>query len=163
MNSNDLKFPYEMYTSAADGIIAKPGFHDKKMEIVEVRRGKVRLQIGAEYVEAEAGVFVYIPENTVFAAESVDGEAAIRGLIFDSDIIEANMESYESELLYMFYVQSRNKISIFREGHPVYDCIKSSMQDSYDEGGYEARSSRYMAGTAELIIQEGKALLDTLR
>ena len=36
------------------------------------------------------------------------------------------------------------------------------MQDSYDEGGYEARSSRYKAGTAELIIQEGKALLDTL-
>ena len=36
------------------------------------------------------------------------------------------------------------------------------MQDSYDEGGYEARSSRYKAGTAELIIAEGKALLDTL-
>ena len=37
------------------------------------------------------------------------------------------------------------------------------MQDSYDEGGYEARSSRYKAGTAELIISEGKALLDGLR
>ena len=37
------------------------------------------------------------------------------------------------------------------------------MQDSYDEGGYEARSSCYKAGTAELIIKEGKALLDTLR
>ena len=36
------------------------------------------------------------------------------------------------------------------------------MQDSYDEGGYEARSSRYKADTAELIIEEGKALLDTL-
>jgi len=36
------------------------------------------------------------------------------------------------------------------------------MQDSYDEGGYEARSSRYKAGTAELIIKEGKALLDNL-
>ena len=37
------------------------------------------------------------------------------------------------------------------------------MQDSYDEGGYEARSSHYKAGTAELIIKEGKALLDSLR
>ena len=36
------------------------------------------------------------------------------------------------------------------------------MQDSYDEGGYEARSSRFKAGVAELIIEEGKALLDTL-
>ena len=37
------------------------------------------------------------------------------------------------------------------------------MQDSYDEGGYEARSSRYKAGTAELIIEESKKLLATLR
>ena len=37
------------------------------------------------------------------------------------------------------------------------------MQDSYDEGGYEARSSRFKAGTAEIIIKEGVALLDTLR
>ena len=37
------------------------------------------------------------------------------------------------------------------------------MQDSYDEGGYEAKSSRYKAGTAELIIKEATALLDTLR
>ena len=37
------------------------------------------------------------------------------------------------------------------------------MQEAYDEGGYEARASRYKAGTAELMIEEGKALLDTLR
>ena len=37
------------------------------------------------------------------------------------------------------------------------------MQDAYDEGGYEARSSRYKAGAAELMIEEGKALLDSLR
>ena len=37
------------------------------------------------------------------------------------------------------------------------------MQDAYDEGGYEARSSRFRAGTAEKIIEEGVALLDSLR
>ncbi|MBQ9097404.1 MAG: hypothetical protein IJY55_03325 [Clostridia bacterium] len=37
------------------------------------------------------------------------------------------------------------------------------MQDSYDEGGYEARSSRFKAGVAEFIIKEGKALLESLR
>lgn len=37
------------------------------------------------------------------------------------------------------------------------------MQDSYDEGGYEARSSRYKAGVAEFIIKEGKELLGSLR
>lgn len=32
------------------------------------------------------------------------------------------------------------------------------MQDSYEEGGYEARSSIFKAGVAELLIKEGKAL-----
>jgi len=37
------------------------------------------------------------------------------------------------------------------------------MQDAYDEGGYEARSSRFKAGVAELMIQEGKQLLTDLK
>ena len=37
------------------------------------------------------------------------------------------------------------------------------MIDAYDEGGYEARASRYKAGTAEIIIAESTALLDSLR
>lgn len=37
------------------------------------------------------------------------------------------------------------------------------MQDSYDQGGYEARSSRFKAGVAEFIIEEGKKLLTSLK
>jgi hypothetical protein len=37
------------------------------------------------------------------------------------------------------------------------------MKDSYDEGGYEARSSNYKAGAAETIIAAGQKLLDGLR
>ena len=37
------------------------------------------------------------------------------------------------------------------------------MQSAYDEGGYEARSSRFKAGTAERLIEEGTALLKDLR
>ncbi|MBE7024936.1 MAG: hypothetical protein E7408_02640 [Ruminococcaceae bacterium] len=36
------------------------------------------------------------------------------------------------------------------------------MQDSYDEGGYEAGTSRFKAGTAEQLILEGRALLTEL-
>ena len=36
------------------------------------------------------------------------------------------------------------------------------MKDAYDEGGYEARSSWFKAGVAELIIAEGKKLLADL-
>lgn len=37
------------------------------------------------------------------------------------------------------------------------------MQDSYDEGGYEARSSSFKAGVAEFIIEEGKKLLGEIK
>ena len=37
------------------------------------------------------------------------------------------------------------------------------MNDSYDEGGYEARSSSFKKGVAELIIEEGVKLMDELR
>ena len=37
------------------------------------------------------------------------------------------------------------------------------MIDSYDEGGYEARGSNFKAGVAERIIEEGKAMLASLR
>ena len=36
------------------------------------------------------------------------------------------------------------------------------MQEAYDEGGYEARSSNFKAGIAELIIDEGKKILAEL-
>jgi hypothetical protein len=37
------------------------------------------------------------------------------------------------------------------------------MQEAYDEGGCESRSSSFRAGVAELIIQEGRELLASLR
>ena len=37
------------------------------------------------------------------------------------------------------------------------------MQEAYDEGGYEARNSRFKAGVAEHIIAEGTKLLEELR
>ena len=37
------------------------------------------------------------------------------------------------------------------------------MQDAYDEGGYEARSSAFAPGVAELMIAEAKALLQELK
>ena len=37
------------------------------------------------------------------------------------------------------------------------------MMNSYDEGGYEARISNFKAGVAEIIIEEGKKMLASLR
>lgn len=44
-------------------------------------------------------------------------------------------------------------------GYMGYFPVKSA----YDEGGYEARTSQYKSGVAELLIEDAKALLSALR
>ena len=42
-------------------------------------------------------------------------------------------------------------------------CGYFPMMDSYTEGGYESESSSFKAGVAEIIIEEGKALADSIK
>ena len=130
--AEDLKFPFKMYSVQGDGIICT-GFHEKAMEIIEITSGTVKVQIGTEFAEAKAGEFLYIPPTMVFRVDAVDGEAGMRSMVFDSSIIEINMENFDTEIFYMFYVQSKNKIVVFSEGHPVHDTLSKYMQESYDE------------------------------
>ena len=43
------------------------------------------------------------------------------------------MDNFDSDVFYMFYVQSRNKITVFTKEHPVYNTLLLAMNDSYDE------------------------------
>ena len=130
--AEDLRFPFKMYSVQGDGIICT-GFHERAMEIIEITSGKVLVQIGTEFAEAKAGEFLYIPPTMVFRVDAIDGEAGMRSMVFDSSIIEINMENFDTEIFYMFYVQSKNKIVVFGEGHPVHDTLSKYMQESYDE------------------------------
>ncbi len=130
--AEDLRFPFKMYSVQGDGIICA-GFHEQAMEIIEITAGKVLVQIGTEFAEAEAGDFLYVPPTMVFRIEAKEGDAGMRSMVFDSSIIEINMENFDTEIFYMFYVQSKNKIVVFEKGHPVYSTLSQYMQESYDE------------------------------
>ena len=130
--AEDLRFPFKMYSVSGDGIICT-GFHERAMEIIEITSGNVMVQIGTEFAEAHSGDFLYVPPTMVFKIEAIEGEAGMRSMVFDSSIIEANMENFDTEIFYMFYVQSKNKIVVFDKGHPVYKTLKKYMQESYDE------------------------------
>ena len=69
----------------------------------------------------------------MFRAEAVGGAATARAMVFDSSIIQQNMDNFDSDVFYMFYVQSRNKITVFTKEHPVYNTLLLAMNDSYDE------------------------------
>ena len=130
--AEDLKFPFKMYSVQGDGIICT-GFHERVMEIIEITSGKATVQIGTEFAEAKAGDFLYVPPTMVFKVEALEGEAGMRSMVFDSSIIEENMENFDTEIFYMFYVQSKNKIVVFEKGHPVHKTLAKYMQESYDE------------------------------
>ncbi len=130
--AEQIKFPFKMYTSSGEGLLAT-GHHTKSMEIIEVTSGTVKLCIGTEEAYATLGDFVYVPPTLVYRISAIEGEASIRSLVFNLSVIESSMENFDNEIFYMFYIQSRNKISTFTVGHPVYECIKACMHESYDE------------------------------
>ena len=133
MKREENKFPFSMYANSGEGRIINARSHKDSMEIVEILKGRVRVNIGTETLEAEAGDFLYVPPTLVYRVDAITEKASIRGMIFDSSILEANMERFETEVLYMFYLQSKNKIAPFKKGHPVYPVLERCMQESYDE------------------------------
>ncbi len=137
----DLKKQFEMYSLCGEGMLISPRFEDSRMELTEVTSGSVKIQIGTDYIDAEAGDFLYIPNGLVYRVDAKDGNASIRGIIFDCSIIEENMTNYESEILYMFYVQSENKITVFSKAHPLHSTLSRCMSDAYEE--YQSKDVCY--------------------
>ena len=127
------RFPFRMYSESGEGRLINSRSSDRSMEIVEVISGTVTVYIGTEQAEAGAGDFLFVPPGMVFRAETEGGATTLRGIIFDASILEANMQNYEAELLYMFDIQSKNRMTVFKEGHPVYETLAIYMQESYDE------------------------------
>ncbi len=157
MNHEDTKFPFSMYRESGDGRIVNSRSHQTSMEIVEVTAGTVMVQIGTELVAAEKGDFLYIPPTMTFRVDAATDYASVRGMIFDMSIIEANLENFDSEVFYMFYVQSRKKITIFGNDHPIQPTLKRFMQESYDE--YSEKEICYKLPIRANIYQMMTALL----
>ncbi len=133
MRNEETKFPFSMYKETGDGRIINSRCHSDAMEIIEVTSGEVKIQIGTELIDAKAGDFLYVPPAMVLRAESISSYAAVRGIIFDMKIIEENLENFDSEVFYMFYVQSRKKITVFDREHPIQPILKKYMQECYNE------------------------------
>lgn len=130
--AEETKFPFRMYYAKDSGIITE-GYHSESVEIIQIVSGSVNMQIGTDTVEAVSGDFLYIPAGLVFRATAGECEASLRAMVFNSSIIEENMENFDTEIFYMFYVQSRNRITVFRKGHPIYETLLVCMDEAYEE------------------------------
>lgn len=133
MKKAEGKFPFSMYAVSGEGLLINAHTHETSMEIVEVLYGDVNIQIGTEIIEATAGDFIYVPPTLVYRVDAISERASVRGMVFASSILETNMEKFDAEIFYMFYLMSKNKITPFKEDHPVYETLKKYMRESYDE------------------------------
>ena len=142
MSKDSKKFPFTMYATSGEGRVLNSNIHKDSMEIIEVLSGNIDFQIGTTMLSAAPGDFVFVPPAMVFRADAVGGAASIRGITFDARILMENMENFDAEIFYMFDVQSKNKSSIFKSGHPVYNTLSHYMKESYDE--YVSKDVCYM-------------------
>ena len=129
--STESKFLFKIYPACGCGIIDS-GYYDDAMAIIEVTSGDVTVEIGTDRVDAHEGDFVFVPSMLVFRVHSTE-RAAVRTMVFASSIIEENMENFDTEIFYMFFVQSRSNITVFTKEHPIYNTLVYSMNEAYEE------------------------------
>ena len=123
---------FNLYSKSGKGIIDSGYFEDASC-FLQITCGKVVVSIGTETAEAESGDFLFVPSSMVFRIESYDGPASVRTLIFNRSFVEENMDNFDGEINYMFYVQSFSRIVMFRKGHPIHEQLSYYMNEAYEE------------------------------
>ena len=123
---------FNLYSKSGKGII-DAGYYQDSSCFLQITGGNVVVSIGTETAEAQAGDFLFVPSSMVFRVESYDGSASIRVLTFNREFAEENMDNFDGEINYMFYVQSFSRIVMFRKGHPIHEQLSFYMNEAYEE------------------------------
>lgn len=139
--SKDITAPFSIYKETREGRVINSRLNRSSMEILEVVMGRARVQIGTDTVIAERGDIFYVPPMVMLRVESEDGPASVRGIIFSSSIIEANMDKFDTEVFDMFYIQSRSRMNVFTKEHPIHETLRSLISECSDE--YSTRDVCY--------------------
>ena len=123
---------FRLYSASGNGIIDS-GYNHTAHQLIQVTAGSLAVSVGTEVVEVEQGDFVYVPPTLVFRSESIDSHASVRTLVFERELVEENIGNFDSEIFYMFFVQSCSRIVTFRKGHPIYESLTYCMSEAYEE------------------------------
>lgn len=123
---------FRLYYKGGEGIIDS-GFYSDASCFMQITGGNAVVSIGTETTEAHTGDFIFIPSSLVFRVESYDGPAAIRVFVINRSFVEENMDNFDGEINYMFYVQSLSRIVTFRKGHPIHEQLSYYMNEAYEE------------------------------
>ena len=124
---------FDMYVASGTGMLISPRYSGDMMEILAVGSGELSVQVGTDFVTLHAGDFVYVPTNMMLRAEAEGGYASLRGVRFSAELFEDALEHFDSEVLSMFYVQSRTSTVLFSAEHQLAAQLHSYMETASDE------------------------------
>lgn len=150
--ADDIK----IYSAQGEGIIDS-GYSPTASELLQVVSGNVAVTVGTEVLEASAGDFLFIPADLVFRVETIEGPASVRGLAFERNMLEENMDNFDGEINYMFYVQSFSRIVTFSRQHPIYESLSYYMSEAYEE--YISKDVCFRLPVKAYIYLLGSAIL----
>lgn len=135
------QFPFEMTVRHGEGRLIPTFIRDGWMSFVGVLSGKVRIQAGLFSREASEGEILFVAPSRLLFCETVGSPAEIRLMTFHESILSQNMDTIESELLYMLTVQAKNLLFTFTSEHPLHAKLTALMDAAQDE--YEAKEVCY--------------------
>ena len=130
MNSEQL---IDMYVASGTGILIPPRSSGSQMELLEVSSGSVIVSVGTETMRMNCGDIVYVPVDMMLRAEAEGSFASLRGVSFSGEILDGALERFDTEVLSMFYIQSRNNIAVFRAGDPLAGQLSRNMESAAEE------------------------------
>ena len=146
----------KLYSAVGEGIIDL-GYNETASELLYIVGGEVCVTVGTEVSEVSAGDFLFIPADMVFRVEAVGGPASVRGFVFERQLIEENMDNFDGEINYMFYVQSFSRIVTFKKDHPIYETLAYCMNEAYEE--YISKDVCYRLPVRAYLYLLGSAIL----
>ncbi|MBP5428323.1 MAG: helix-turn-helix transcriptional regulator [Clostridia bacterium] len=135
------QFPFEMTVRHGEGRLIPTFIREGWMSFLGVQSGKVRVQAGLFSHEATEGEILFIAPSRLLSCETVDAPAEIRLMSFHESILSQNMDTMESELLYMLTVQAKNLLFTFTSEHPLHAKLTALMDAAQDE--FEAHEVCY--------------------
>ena len=100
------QFPFEMTVRHGEGRLVPTFLREGWMSFVGVLSGKVQIQAGLFSREASEGEILFVAPSRLLSCEAAGGPAKIRLMTFHESILSQNMDTIESELLYMLTVQA---------------------------------------------------------
>lgn len=128
----DKGYFFKTYSVSGEEIFDS-GYYQNAVEFIHITNGRIAVSVGTEVVEAGAGDIIFIPASMVFRVRALDRAASLRGLVFDLDMLREDMENFDSEIFYMFDIQSRTRIAVFSRSHPIYERLAYCISEAYEE------------------------------